>query len=414
MRRPPVRKGQRLLPRLFKKRMNPIRFIAQCLVALQLACACGWAVAKDLDPPALDVKAYLLMDATSGNVLAAYNPDQRLPPASTTKLMTSFLVTEALKAGQLQDTDPVLISEKAWRTGGSRMFVEHGSRVQVIDLLRGIVIDSGNDASVAMAEHMAGSEEAFAVRMNATAAHLGMKNTHFVNATGLPHPNHHASAHDMALLGRAVVLNERADHYALHAERDFTWNNIKQPNRNALLLADATVDGLKTGRTDEAGWCVVATAVRDGVRLIAVVFGATSDRMREAQTQRLLGYGFRAFETSALYPPKAQVGLATVWQGDASSVKAGVADGVFVSHPRGGRDRLEVSTRMRADLQAPIEKGDAVGSLEIRSGGSIIRTVQLVALEDVAQGGWPVRLWDGAHLYVKGLVASLESQWALN
>lgn len=374
--------------------------LARCVFACHMVIASATSIAMEV--PALDVKAYVLMDAVSGNVLAEFNADERLPPASTTKLMTSYLVTEAMAKHQLRGTDQVFISEKAWRTGGSRMFVEPGRRVRAIDLLRGIVIDSGNDASVAMAEHMAGTEMAFAERMNATAGRLGMKNTHFSNATGLPAENHHSSARDMALLAREVILTERADLYALHAEPEFTWNKIKQANRNALLLADPTVDGLKTGRTDAAGWCVVATAVRGGVRLIAVVFGASSDRLRAAQTQRLLGYGFGAFETDMVYQKAKPVGEAKVWQGEAPAVKAGVASDLFVSVAKGSRDQLHVTATFNEPLVAPIARGDAVGQAEVRLGDRLIRTGELVALEDVRPGGLATRLWDGALLYLQG------------
>ena len=267
-----------------------------CLPVLLMIMPAAFAAEQMMPaPPQLAAKSYVLMDASSGNVLVENNGDERLPPASLTKLMTAYIATLDIRRGQIGENDPVTVSENAWRTGGSRMFIKVGSQVTVSDLLHGIIIQSGNDASVALSEHIAGSEDAFADMMNKTAADLGMANSHFMNPTGLPNPEHYSSAHDMALLARAII-NEDPAHYAIYSQKEFFWNNIKQPNRNLLLWRDKTVDGLKTGHTDEAGYCMVASAVRDGQRLIAVVFGTNSEQSRAAETQKLLTYGFRFFE----------------------------------------------------------------------------------------------------------------------
>src|SRR5690554_2558475 len=246
--------------------------------------------------PELAAKSYVLMDAASGNILVEHNGDERLPPASLTKLMTAYIATVEMKRGQIAEQDLVTVSEKAWRTGGSRMFIDVGKQVSVDDLLHGIIIQSGNDASVALAEHIAGSEEAFSSMMNQAAARLQLNNSHFKNSTGLPAEDHYSSAHDMARLARAIIY-EDPEHYAIYAQKEFLWNGIKQPNRNLLLWRDKSVDGLKTGHTDEAGYCLVASAVRDDMRLISVVFGAASEASRAAETQKLLTYGFRFFRS---------------------------------------------------------------------------------------------------------------------
>lgn len=296
-------------------------------------------------PPQLAAKSYVLMDASSGNVLVENNGDERLPPASLTKLMTAYIATLDIRRGQIGENDPVTVSENAWRTGGSRMFIKVGSQVTVSDLLHGIIIQSGNDASVALAEHIAGSEDAFADMMNKTAADLGMSNSHFMNPTGLPNPEHYSSAHDMATLARAIITVDPA-HYAIYSQKEFFWNNIKQPNRNLLLWRDKTVDGLKTGHTDEAGYCMVASAVRDGQRLIAVVFGTNSEQSRAAETQKLLTYGFRFFETQTFYQKGTELTQAPVWKGATSQIKAGLADDLTMTMPKGQLKRLQASMTM--------------------------------------------------------------------
>lgn len=328
----------------------------------------------------------MLMDAASGEVLVEHNGDERLPPASLTKLMTAYIATLEIQKGQISDNDMVTVSEKAWRTGGSRMFIQVNTQVSVDDLLHGIIIQSGNDASVAMAEHIAGSEEAFADMMNSTAQRLGMSNTHFVNATGLPHPEHYSSANDMAKLARAIIYEDPA-HYAIYAQKEFFWNNIKQPNRNLLLWRDKTVDGLKTGHTEEAGYCLVASAVRDNMRLISVVFGTDSEQARAAETQKLLTYGFRFFETRTFYQKGTELAEAQVWKGQQSKLKAGLAQDLTMTLPRGQVEKLQAVMSFNGTLTAPIQQGDVIGKVEVKLDDKVVRSTDLVALETVEEGG---------------------------
>lgn len=273
-------------------------------------------------PPQLAASSWILMDANSGRILAEHNADERLPPASLTKLMTAYLVERELDRGTINLTDMVNISENAWRTGGSKMFIEVGDRVSVDNLLHGIIIVSGNDASVAMAEHLAGGEAPFADLMNQHATRLGMNDTHFMNATGLPHENHYSTAHDMARLSR-YIINDYPEHYAIYSQRNFSFAGIDQPNRNRLLWRDPTVDGLKTGWTTEAGYCLVASAQRDGMRLISVVMGTSSEEARAQESQKLLSYGFRFYETMKLYERGAVLATPRVWGGDINELRVG-------------------------------------------------------------------------------------------
>lgn len=353
-------------------------------------------------PPQLAAKAYVLMDAQSGQVLVENNGDQRLPPASLTKLMTAYIATLEIRKGQIGESDPVTISEHAWRTGGSRMFVQVNTQVTMSDLLHGIIIQSGNDASVAVAEHIAGSEDAFADMMNTTAEKLGMTNSHFMNATGLPDPEHYSSAHDMARLARGIIYEDPA-HYAIYSQKEFFWNNIKQPNRNLLLWRDKTVDGLKTGHTDEAGYCLVASAVRDNMRLIAVVFGTVSEQARAAETQKLLTYGFRFFETQTFYQKGAELAKAQVWKGATREAKAGLAQDLTMTLPKGQIKKLQASMTVNPQLIAPINKGDVIGKVEVKLEDKVVHSADLIALETVEEGGFFRRLWDSIRLFFFGL-----------
>lgn len=379
------------------------RFIVFALLAIVItATPVAWAAPAIPSPPQLAAKSYMLMDAASGKVLIESNSDERLPPASLTKLMTAYIATLEIQKGQISDSDMVTVSEKAWRTGGSRMFIQVNTQVSVDDLLHGIIIQSGNDASVAMAEHIAGSEEAFADMMNTTAQRLGMSNTHFMNATGLPDPDHYSSAHDMAKLARAIIYQDPA-HYAIYAQKEFFWNNIKQPNRNLLLWRDKTVDGLKTGHTEEAGYCLVASAVRDGMRLISVVFGTDSEQARAAETQKLLTYGFRFFETRTFYQKGVELAQQQVWKGQQSQVKAGLAEDLTLTLPRGQLDKLQASMSFSDTLIAPISQGQVVGKVEVKLGEEVLHSADLVALEAVEEGGLFRRLWDSIRLFFYSL-----------
>ncbi|MDH2244693.1 D-alanyl-D-alanine carboxypeptidase [Pseudomonas sp. GD03855] len=357
-----------------------------------------WAAQIVPSAPQLAAKSYMLMDAASGEVLVEHNGDERLPPASLTKLMTAYIATLEIQKGQISDNDMVTVSEKAWRTGGSRMFIQVNTQVSVDDLLHGIIIQSGNDASVAMAEHIAGSEEAFADLMNSTAQRLGMTNSHFVNATGLPDPDHYSSANDMAKLARAIIYEDPA-HYAIYAQKEFFWNNIKQPNRNLLLWRDKTVDGLKTGHTEEAGFCLVASAVRDNMRLISAVFGTDSEQARAAETQKLLTYGFRFFETRTFYQKGAELAQAQVWKGQQDNLKAGLAQDLTMTLPRGQVEKLEAVMSFNSTLTAPIQQGDVIGKVDVKLADKVIRSTDLVALETIEEGGLFRRFWDSIRLF---------------
>ena len=383
--------------------MNITSLVQRSLVLILLAVApTVWAAQILPSPPQLAAKSYMLMDAASGEVLVEHNGDERLPPASLTKLMTAYIATLEIQKGQISDSDMVTVSEKAWRTGGSRMFIQVNTQVSVDDLLHGIIIQSGNDASVAMAEHIAGSEEAFADLMNATAQRLGMTNSHFMNATGLPDPEHYSSANDMAKLARAIIYEDPA-HYAIYAQKEFLWNNIKQPNRNLLLWRDKTVDGLKTGHTNEAGYCLVSSAVRDGARMITSVFGTTSEQARAAETQKLLTYGFRFFESRTFYQKGAELAQATVWKGQASQVKAGLAQDLALTMPKGQLEKLQASMTLNPQLIAPIQQGDVIGKVEVKLGDEVVHSADLVALQSVEEAGLFGRLWDSIRLFFFGL-----------
>jgi D-alanyl-D-alanine carboxypeptidase (penicillin-binding protein 5/6) len=343
--------------------------------------------------PALSANSYVLMDFASGQVLAAKNPDARVEPASLTKMMASYLVFNELAAGRVQPTDQVTISEKAWKTGGSKMFVEVGKQVAVEDLLMGMVVQSGNDATVALAEHLGGTEAVFAQMMNAEAARLGMTGTHFVNADGLPDPEHYTTAMDMALLSRALI-QDHPEHYATYKVKEFTWNGITQHNRNALLWRDASIDGIKTGHTEAAGYCLAASAEREGMRLVAVVMGTDSEKTRADEAQALLNYGFRFFESHTLYQPGREVAQAKVWKGSAPTVALGLERPVVVAIGRGRYDALEASMDVPTQLLAPVAKGQPIGTLRVSLGGEVLAEQPLVALAAVEEGGFFKRMND--------------------
>ena len=384
--------------------MNISRFTQQLTLLASLFLAAHVHAAPAIPaPPELAAKSYVLMDAASGQILLENNGDQRLPPASLTKLMTSYIATLKIRDGAIGENDPVPISEHAWRTGGaasggSTMFLPLNSQVPVDALLHGIIIQSGNDASIAIGEYIAGSEEGFADLMNKTAEELGMKNSHFMNATGLPDPEHYSSAHDRAILARAII-KEDPEHYAIYAQKDYTYNNIKQGNRNLLIYRDKTVDGLKTGHTDEAGYCLVASAVRDGTRLIAAVFGTASESARANETQKLLTYGFRYFESKTFYQKDQQLAKAKVWKGASEQVSIGLAQDLTLTLPKGQVEKLQATMHIDPVLVAPLAKGAAVGKVEITLEGQVLHSANLVALEAVEEGSLFRRLWDGIRLF---------------
>lgn len=358
-------------------------------------------------PPSLAADAHILMDTVTGKVLVESNADFPLPPASLTKMMTSYIVTDELERGRLKESDTVLITDDAWRrggakSGGSTMFLDPRVRVPVMDLLRGVIVQSGNDASIALAQHLAGSEEAFADVMNQHAQLLGMTNTHFVNATGWPAEGHVSTAKDMALLARAII-EEHPKYYPIYAEKYFTYNGINQPNRNRLLFRDPSIDGLKTGHTEEAGYGLVASAKKDGMRLVAAVMGTKSEEARAVETQKLLSYGFRYFQTHSLYEEGAELGQAKVWKGKTDQLALGVADQVQVTIPRGASDLLKAEISIDSLIEAPIEKGQMLGELIVSLEGETVYTADLVALESVEQAGFVARIWDSVVIFVTGL-----------
>lgn len=345
------------------------------------------------NPPALPAKAWLLMDFDSGEVLAAANADEPLPPASLTKMMTSYLVEQALRSGKLKPTDLVSVSQNAWCRGTSAescMYLPLNSQATVIDLLRGIIIQSGNDASKAIAEHMAGSEEGFAKLMNAEAQRLGMAHTHFVNPTGLPDPAHRSSARDLAVLARAII-RDSVDYYPIYAEREFKYNGIKQGNRNALLYTDPTVDGLKTGHTEEAGYCLVTSSKRNDMRLITAILNTRSAQARADQTRALLGWGFSNFEKISPIQPNTVVKTAKIRFGKVDTVDAGLGAPWTLTVPRG--QQVQTSIELKADLEAPVAKGAVIGKVVASSNGKPVGEAPLVAQADVERAGLLQRTW---------------------
>ena len=354
--------------------------------------------------PQIAAKSWILMDADSGRVLVEHNADERLPPASLTKLMTAYLVERELDRGNISLDDTVRVSENAWRTGGSKMFIEVNTEVSIRDLLYGIIIASGNDASVAVAEHLAGGEAPFADLMNQHAARLGLHNTSFANATGLPHPEQYSSARDMALLSR-YIINDYPEHYAVYSEKNFTYNDINQPNRNRLLWRDSSVDGLKTGWTTEAGYGLVASAKRDEMRLISVVMGTSSEEARAQETQKLLSYGFRYYETLKLYDQGAVLSTPRIWGGAGNELRVGVDRDVVMTLPRARNQELTARLDIGQDLSAPIALGDRVGTLEVRLGDEVVGEQALVALESIEEGGLFKRLFDQVRRFFTNLLS---------
>lgn len=357
-------------------------------------------------PPSLGAKAYLLVDADTGKVLVEKNAKMRLPPASITKMMTSYIVSEEIHSGRLKEDTPVLISDDAWRRGGAKsgsstMFLNPRTEVPVIDLLRGVIIQSGNDASIALAQHIAGSEPAFAQVMNQTAQLLGMTDTNFENATGWPAEGHVSTAYDLSLLARALI-NDHPDHYGIYSEKYFKYNGINQPNRNKLLFTDKTVDGLKTGHTNEAGYGLVSSALRDGMRLISVVLGTKSESQRASDSQQLLAFGFRYYKTHTLYKPDDVLNTERVWGGVVDEINLGVAKNIVATIPRGSQKNLKAETEIDNVIEAPIKKGQVVGKLRITLDEELITEEDLVALADVEQAGFFSRTWDSIMLMISG------------
>jgi D-alanyl-D-alanine carboxypeptidase (penicillin-binding protein 5/6) len=355
-------------------------------------------------PPEINATSYILLDAQTGHIIVEENADEALPPASLTKIMTAYIAEEEILTGNLSLDDTVHISEKAWRMEGSKMFVEVGSDVRVEDLLRGIIIQSGNDASVAIAEHIAGSEEAFADMMNQYAEVLGLENSYFMNASGLDTELYYntMSARDLATLARATILNH-PQFYSINAEREFTYNGIRQTNRNSLLFRDRNVDGLKTGWTDAAGYCLVASAVRDDMRLISVVMGTESEEARAIETQKLLTYGFRYFETHKLYDQNQVLTNVPVWSGEQSEVELGINEEVYVTIPRGQADAMTATVDVDEVIHAPLNSGQIMGVVNVTLDEDVIYQGEVIAMQEVPQGGILKRFMDWLSLMFSNL-----------
>jgi D-alanyl-D-alanine carboxypeptidase (penicillin-binding protein 5/6) len=350
--------------------------------------------------PSVAASSYFLVDFNSGRVLAEKNADEKLPPASLTKIMTVYVVFRELNKGHLSLDEKVTISKKAWQTPGSRMFVEVNKQVAIEDLLQGVIIQSGNDASVALAEHVAGNEATFAALMNQHAKRLGMNNTHFENSMGLPAADHYTTARDLATLTRAVI-REFPEYYRWDSQKEFTFNNITQHNRNKLLWRDESVDGVKTGYTKEAGYCMVASAKRNDMRLISVVMGAASEGARANESQTLLGYGFRFFETHKLYDAMASLTETRIWKGDSKKLSVGLKDDLYVTIPRRHFNDLKAETQVDNRIVAPIKVGETVGNINVTLAGEVVMNEPLIALNTVAKGSFIKRIYDEALLLME-------------
>ncbi|MBY6034183.1 D-alanyl-D-alanine carboxypeptidase family protein [Marinobacter daepoensis] len=371
------------------------------ILVFSLALMIGQASAQSVlipSPPQIAGSSWVLMDPLSGRVIMEHNSRERLPPASLTKMMTAYIVERELDEGRIAMNDMAPISVKAWRTEGSRTFVQEGTTVSVEDLLKGVIIQSGNDASVALAEFIAGSEGAFVDIMNQQAQLLGMNDTHFENATGLPSGNHYSTAYDLAILAQAII-QDYPENYPLYAQKHFTYNNIRQPNRNSLLWRDDSVDGLKTGHTDEAGYCLVASAQRGETRLIATVMGTTNSESRAQEVQKMLNYGFRYYETERLFRAGQELMTSKVWGGQADSISVGMPEDIYVTIPRGARDKLESVIDLDSVIKAPIKVGDELGRVRVVMDGQTLVDEPVLALTDVQEGGVFKRIWDAIKLF---------------
>ena len=336
-------------------------------------------------PPSIPAKAYLLIDQNSGQVIATKDADSRVEPASLTKLMTAYVIFYEIQSGSTHIDEEVRISEKAWRMKGSKMFIEVNKIVPVKKLLKGMIIQSGNDASVALAEHVAGSEDAFVTLMNKHAQNLGMSNTHFVNSTGWPHAEHYSTATDLALLSKALI-RDFPDYYPWYKIKEYTFNNIRQPNRNRLLWLDDRVDGIKTGHTDSAGYCLITSAVQDNMRLISVVLGTPSDNSRASASRSLLNYGFRFYETFALHKAEEPLTSMRIWKGEVETVSLGLDAPLYITAPRGSREKIKANMNIDSQIMAPAIKGQTYGSVTVTLGGKTLATRPLIALNDVPEG----------------------------
>ena len=384
------------------KRVN--KQLVQLVVGMSISMSAIMASAA-IQPPEMENTAFVLMDYNTGEILAQKNANQPLPPASLTKMMTSYIIEQRLSSGDLKEDEQVLMSQNAWCRGSSSqscMYVPVNKTASVIDMLRGIIIQSGNDASKAMAEHIAGSEASFAILMNEEAKKIGMQNTHFLNSTGMPDEGHQASAMDLAKLAQAIIKNS-GDYYNIYAEKEFTYNGITQGNRNALLATDSTVDGLKTGHTDAAGYCLVASSNREGMRLISVIMGTESQQARADQSRELLNWGFGHFTTVTKAPKGQLVSQLPVWFGEAEEVELAIGDNLQVLTSKTLKNKITTVVDIPDSIEAPIKKGQQIGKMMAVIDGKAVASVPIIATNDVEQSGFFSRMWQHAVRWAQNL-----------
>lgn len=356
------------------------------------------AIAAIPEAPSITTNAYILMDYNSGKILLDKNSEQQLDPASLTKIMTMYVIDNEIKAGRLYLNDEVTISKKAWQTTGSRMFLDVNSKVKVAELIKGIIVQSGNDASVAIAEHVAGTEQAFASLMNDYAANLGMNNSHFTNATGLPDPKHYTTAKDLAILAKAII-KEHPESYAIYSQKSFIYNNIEQMNRNKLLWRNIFVDGIKTGQTDKAGYCLAVSGVKDNTRLIAVLLGAKTDEIRVTDANKLLTWGFRFFTSYKVYQQDQPLKTIRVWGGDIKQVDIGLENDVYVSMLKNNINKINTSLNIPNIIKAPLNKGSVIGNYIVKSQNEIIADYPVIVLSSVKKGNLLKKISDKVAMY---------------
>jgi D-alanyl-D-alanine carboxypeptidase (penicillin-binding protein 5/6) len=354
------------------------------------------------EPPPINAVGYILIDASSGEIIAKNNANERMEPASLTKMMASYIIANAVKQGKAKLTDEVKISKKAWQMKGSRMFIEVGKVIEFEKLLIGMIVQSGNDATIALAEHIAGDEESFVKLMNDAAKQLGMFDTHFVNATGLPHDEHYSTPRDMTILGLALI-RDFPEHYEYYSRKEYTYAGIKQFNRNQLLWRDESVDGIKTGHTESAGYCLVASARRGNMRLISTVLGTKSKDARSSESQKLLTYGFRFFETHKLYSANDELTQVKIWKGSSDALPLGIDQDLYITIPRGQYDKLDASMSINSKIVAPVTKGDVQGNVIINLGTKQVAKRDLISLSDVSQGSFWHNLIDSINLWLEDL-----------
>jgi len=374
------------------------RSLSSLLLILSFAAFPAVAAPPIPTAPAVDARAYILADYRTDKVLAAQEPDARMEPASLTKLMTAYIVFEQLATGKLKLDEPVMVSEHAWRSEGSRTFIELGKPVSVQLLILGMIVQSGNDATIALAERVGGTEETFVQLMNTYAKRLGMVGTHFENSSGLPAPNHYTTARDMSLLAIAMI-RDFPQYYKWYSVREFEHNGIKQQNRNGLLERDPTVDGLKTGHTDSAGYCLVTSALRDGMRLVSVVLGSTSMKGRENASAALLNYGYTFYETKLVVKGATTLATAPVWKAAATPVDVSIRDDVYVTVPRGEGNDVKTALELKPRLIAPLARDAIIGQLRVIDGNQTLATLPLHPSTSVAAGGWWRRMIDTVRLW---------------